>query len=191
MTEPLADGAMKEVERLTTIEDLRRLMARYVYNADQQRWEDLASLFTTDGTFTPHNVDGSVARRMEGRAEIAESIPVSIGPGAVVVHHLFSDEIDIESATAARGVWAMEDLIERSASTGPDGKPRFTSMHGFGHYRPRFTKVDGVLEDRGTGADPGPDGPRVLTWPTAPSPGRSPPKRRKHDCEQHRIRPES
>jgi hypothetical protein len=154
MTEPLADfeapadregsGAMKEIERLSTIEDLRRLMARYVYNADQQRWKDLASLFTTDGTFTPHNVDGSVARRMEGRAEIAESIPASIGPGAVVVHHLFSDEIDIESAAAARGVWAMEDLIERPASTGPDGKPRFTSMHGFGHYRPRFTKVDGV-----------------------------------------------
>src|SRR5580704_14980204 len=108
MTEPLADfeapadrggsGAMKEIERLSTIEDLRRLMARYVYNADQRRWEDLASLFTIDGTFTPHNVDGSVARRMQGRAEIAESIPASIGPGAVVVHHLFSDEIDISSA---------------------------------------------------------------------------------------------
>lgn len=137
-------GVMRDVQRLSTIEDLRLLMARYVYNADQQCWEDLASLFTTDGTFTPHNVGGSVARRMEGRAEIAESIPASIGPGAVVVHHLFSDEIDIESATAARGVWAMEDLIERPASTGPDGKPRFTSMHGFGHYRPRFTKVDGV-----------------------------------------------
>jgi hypothetical protein len=122
MTEPLADfeapvgpeesGAMKEIERLSTLEDLRRLMSRYVYNADQQRWEDLASLFTTDGT--------------------------------VLVHHLFSYEIDIESATAARGVWAMEDLIERPASTGPDGKPQFTSMHGFGHYRPRFTKVDGA-----------------------------------------------
>jgi hypothetical protein len=37
----------------------------------------------------------------------------------------------------------MEDLIERPASTGPDGEPRFTSMHGFGHYRGRFTKVDG------------------------------------------------
>src|SRR4051812_36092677 len=137
-------GAMKEIERLSTIEDLRRLMARYVYNADQQRWEDLASLFTTDGTFIPHNVDGSVARRMEGRAEISEAIPANIGPGAGLGHHPFSYEIYIESATAARGVWAMEDLIERPASTGPDGKPRFTSMHGFGHYRPRFTKVDGV-----------------------------------------------
>lgn len=154
MTEQLVDfeaptgregsGAMEEIERLSTIEDLRRLMARYVYNADQQRWEDLASLFTTDGTFTSHNVDGSVARRMQGRAEISESIPANLGPGAVLVHHVFSDEIDIDSATAARGVWAMEDLIERPASTGPDGKPRLTSMHGFGHYRPRFTKVDGA-----------------------------------------------
>jgi hypothetical protein len=135
---------MDVIERLSTIEDLRRLMARYVYNADQQRWEELASLFTTDGTFTPHNVDGSVARRMVGRSQIAESIPASIGPGAVVVHHLFSDEIDLASATAARGVWAMEDLIKRAASTGPDGNPRFTAMHGFGHYRPRFAKVDGV-----------------------------------------------
>ena len=134
---------MNAIERLSTIEDLRRLMANYVYNADLQLWEDLASLFTADGTFTPHDVDGSVARRMEGRSQIAESIPASVGPGAVVVHHLFSDQIDIESATAASGVWAMEDLIKRPASTGPDGKPRFTSMHGFGHYRPRFTKVDG------------------------------------------------
>lgn len=134
---------MDAIERLSTVEDLRRLMARYVYNADLQRWEDLALIFTADGTFTPHNVDGSVAARMAGRSQIAEAIPTSVGAGAVVVHHLFSDEIDVESETSARGVWAMEDLIKRPASTGPDGKPRFTSMHGFGHYRPRFTKVDG------------------------------------------------
>ncbi|MFD0026227.1 nuclear transport factor 2 family protein [Streptomyces sp. NPDC058382] len=135
---------MDAIERLSTIEDLRRLMARYVYNADMQSWENLASLFTTDGTFTPHNTDGSVAARMAGRSQIAESIPANVGTGAVVVHHLFSDEIEVESETSARGVWAMEDLIRRPASTGPDGEPRFTSMHGFGHYRPRFTKVDGV-----------------------------------------------
>ena len=113
MIEPLADfagpadrkegRAMEELERLSTLEDLRRLMARYVYNADLQRWEELASLFTVGGTFTPHNVDGSVARRMEGRAEISESIPASMGPDAVLVHHLFSYEIDIESASTESG----------------------------------------------------------------------------------------
>lgn len=135
---------MDAIERLTIIEELRRLMARYVYLADHQRWDELAALFTPDGTFTPRDVAGSPLRRMAGRAEIATSIAASVGPGAVVIHHLFSDEIDVESRTSARGVWAMEDLITRPPGTGDDGRPRFVSMHGYGHYRPRFTVVDGA-----------------------------------------------
>ncbi|MFC4330913.1 nuclear transport factor 2 family protein [Streptomyces andamanensis] len=135
---------MNATERLSTIEELRRVMARYVYAADHQNWSELASLFTEDGTFTPHNVDGTVLRTMGSPAEIAATIPVSVGPGAVLVHHLFSDEIDVESDTSARGVWAMEDLIKRPARTDADGRPEFTEMHGYGHYRPRFTKVDGT-----------------------------------------------
>ena len=134
---------MDDIDRLTIIENLRRLMARYVYSADHQRWPELAALFTPDGTFTPHNVDGSVLRRMTGREEIAASIAASVGPGAVVIHHLFSDEIDVDSAASARGVFAMEDLISRPASTDESGRAQFTSMHGYGHYRPRFTKADG------------------------------------------------
>jgi hypothetical protein len=134
---------MDDIDRLTIIENLRRLMARYVYSADHQRWPELAALFTPDGTFTPHNVDGSVLRRMTGREEIAASIAASVGPGAVVIHHLFSDEIDVDSAASAHGVFAMEDLISRPASTDESGRAQFTSMHGYGHYRPRFTKADG------------------------------------------------
>ncbi|SEN17036.1 nuclear transport factor 2 family protein [Actinacidiphila rubida] len=134
---------MNEIERLSIIESLRRLMARYVYAADHQQWDELASLFTPDGSFTPHNADGTVLRRMDGPEEIARSIPRSVGSGAVIVHHLFSDLVDVESADAARGVWAMEDLIRRPARTDPDGRPQFTEMHGFGHYRPRFTKTGG------------------------------------------------
>ncbi|MGV9915441.1 nuclear transport factor 2 family protein, partial [Streptomyces tendae] len=47
---------METLERLRVIEDIRRLMARYVRYADHQRWDDLAGLFTQDGTFTPHKV---------------------------------------------------------------------------------------------------------------------------------------
>jgi SnoaL-like domain len=134
---------MDDIERLVIIEDLRRLMARYVYNADHQRWPDLAALFTPDGTFTPHNVDGSVALRMAGPEEIAAGIRASVGPGAVLIHHLFSDEIDVDSAASAHGVFAMEDIITRPASTDDNGQARFTSMGGYGHYRPRFTKAGG------------------------------------------------
>lgn len=138
---------MDDIERLSTVEDLRRLMARYARYADEQRWGDLAGLFTPDGTFTPHKPDGTVWLRMSGRDEIAAKIGSSAGPGDVLIHHLFSDEIDVESATAARGTWSMEDLITRP-ETGPGAdipeQFAFKSMHGFGHYHGTFTKADGT-----------------------------------------------
>jgi len=45
---------MDAVERLSIIEDLRRVMAHYVRSADHHRWQDLAGVFTPSGTFTPH-----------------------------------------------------------------------------------------------------------------------------------------
>lgn len=134
---------MDAVERLSVIEDLRRLMARYVYSADHHRWQDLAATFTPDGTFTPHKPDGSVWLRMEGREEIAKTVGSSGGPEDVLVHHLFSDEIDVESATSAHGVWAMEDIITRPENAEVNEEFPFKGMHGYGHYHARFVKVDG------------------------------------------------
>ena len=128
---------MHDLERLVIVENLRRLMARYVYLADHQRWTDLAGLFTPDGTFIPRLVDGSPIRVMRGRAAIADSVSRSVGPGATVLHHLFSDEIDVRSADSATGICAMEDLVIRPEGT--TDRPR--TMHGFGHYRPRFIRT--------------------------------------------------
>ncbi|GGK71670.1 hypothetical protein Sme01_26180 [Sphaerisporangium melleum] len=139
---------MNDLERLVIIEDIRRLMARYVGYADQQRWQDLAGLFVPDGTFTPHKPDGTVWLRMEGREQIAATIGSSAGPGDTLVHHLFSDEIDVESATSARGVFSMEDIISRpekddGEAEAPEDFP-FKGMHGFGHYHGHFVKIDGT-----------------------------------------------
>ncbi|WP_320779284.1 nuclear transport factor 2 family protein [Streptomyces sp. CRN 30] len=135
---------MDTVERLNVIEELRRLMARYVRYADEQRWPDLARLFTPDGTFTPHRPDGSVWLRMEGRDQIAATVGASGGSGVTLVHHLFSDEIDVDSPAAARGVWAMEDIVTRSADAEVSDTVPFRRMHGSGHYRARFVKADGA-----------------------------------------------
>ncbi len=134
---------MDAVERLSVVEDLRRLMARYVRYADNHRWQDLADLFTKDGTFTPHKPDGSVWLRMEGREEIAATVGSSGGPDDVLIHHLFSDEIDVESATSAHGVWAMEDIITRPENAEVNEEFPFKGMHGFGHYHAHFVKADG------------------------------------------------
>jgi hypothetical protein len=46
-------------------------------------------------------------------------------------------EIELTSATTARGVWAMEDLI-----WWPEESRRKT-LHGFGHYHETYEKIDG------------------------------------------------
>lgn len=130
-------------ERLATVEDLRRLMARYVRYADHQRWQDLADLFTPDGTFTPYKPDGSVWLRMEGREQIVATVGASGGPGVVLVHHLFSDEIDVDSPTTAHGVWAMEDIVTRPEDAPASEAVSFTGMHGYGHYHARFVRTGG------------------------------------------------
>jgi hypothetical protein len=140
---------MNDLERLSFTEEIRRVMARYVRYADYQRWQDLAGLFTPTGTFTPHKPDGSVWLHMSGREEIAATIGGTAGPGDVYIHHLFSDEINVESANSASGIFTMEDKIYRAerdtkeSAVIPEGFA-FTKMEGYGHYQGEFVKIDGA-----------------------------------------------
>lgn len=124
---------MEDLTRLVAVEDVRRVMARYVYSADHHRWDDLAGLFTLDAPFVASTVDGPDQVRMTGRDEIADGLKARNRADSVLIHHLFSSEIDIESPDSATGVWAMEDIV----TTPHDGE-----MHGYGHYRVRFTRSD-------------------------------------------------
>jgi hypothetical protein len=140
---------MDDIERLTITEEIRRVMARYVRYADHQRWEDLAGLFTPAGTFTPLKPDGSVWMNMSGREDIAKSIASTAGPGDVYIHHLFSNEVNVESANSASGIFNMEDKIFRAEradghDAGISGEPAFTRMEGYGHYHGEFVKTDGA-----------------------------------------------
>jgi len=130
---------MDHLSRLVAVEEVRRVMARYVYNADHHRWADLAALFTPDAPFTAYEVDGTVQARMTGRDDINQQLTLRNHPDSVLVHHLFSSEVDIESEDSATGVWAMEDVVTRPPAS--DGEP--TGMHGYGHYRVRFTRLEG------------------------------------------------
>ncbi|XVU27781.1 nuclear transport factor 2 family protein [Actinoplanes sp. CA-054009] len=134
---------MDAIERLSIIEDLRRVMAGYARAADEQRWSDLAGVFTPDGTYTPYNPDGSVLLHMEGREQIAATISATAGPGDVLIHHLFSDEIDVESPTSARGVFTMEDIVTKAEDAQVNEALPFKGLHGYGRYHARFVKVDG------------------------------------------------
>jgi hypothetical protein len=51
---------------------------------------------------------------------------------AVTVHQVQQPELELTSATTARGVWAMQDVVRFA--------PGIT-MHGFGHYLETYVKT--------------------------------------------------
>jgi hypothetical protein len=131
---------MLDLETLTAIEEIRRLEARYARYADHRRWHDLAALFTEDGWFRPMDADGNEVVLMDGRAAIAELLSTRNSGDIQLIHQLFTHEIDVESPTSAKAVWAMADIIHRG--DGEEPVP-FRSMRGWGHYHVTYRKVDG------------------------------------------------
>lgn len=162
---------MNDLERLVAIESLRQLQARYVRYADSGEWQALAGLFLPEAQFIPHGLNGEPQVVMTGRSEIERRVSAAVGSG-MSLHHLFSYEIDIDSPTRARGLWAMEDRIDRRSAVPaarttakvrglwaaedrdePDrpaavadglknAAPPFRTMHGLGHYHVAYEKVD-------------------------------------------------
>ena len=49
------------------------------------------------------------------------------------VHHGHCPEIEVLSDTEARGIWAMEDIVEFTDGT----------LHGYGHYHETYRKEGG------------------------------------------------
>ena len=139
MRQPVSD-----IEKLVAVNEIREVMASYARHADHKEFEALAGLFTPDGTFTPHKVDGSVWMHMEGREGVAKTIAESVG-NAQVLHQLFSYETEVLSPTSATSIVSMADMFIR-----PEGdavasheNTDFKTMHGYGHYHGEFVKVDG------------------------------------------------
>jgi hypothetical protein len=48
-------------------------------------------------------------------------------------------EIDVLSEDAARGTWAMEDVLRWTAG----GSDLTQVLHGYGHYHDSYARVDG------------------------------------------------
>ncbi|MCR8557316.1 nuclear transport factor 2 family protein [Mucilaginibacter sp. BJC16-A38] len=136
-----------DLEKLKITDDLRAVMARYVRYADNKDWVSLAGSFTPTGVFTPLNEEGVAIRVMTGREDISAKLLKSVGR-AKAIHHLFSFEIEVESDTRAKGIFAMEDYLirpedEKLVAQQGSAMPPFRRMHGFGHYHADFIKTDG------------------------------------------------
>jgi len=132
---------MTDAEWLLAIEDIKRLMARRIRAMDTKDWALYDTCHAADATLDSfgtlpdkHKPAGSIAR---GKDQILVMIR-KVVDGRVkltTVHHAHTPEIEITSATTAKGVWAMEDLLwwQNGDTT--------EHLRGFGHYHETYEKI--------------------------------------------------
>lgn len=131
---------MDDLARLTELEALRRLKAKYFRSIDTKDWEGLRSVFTSDCAWDFSQAGGAdvvlTGTTKTGPDEIVAFVQAAI-QGAVTVHHGHMPELELISDTTASGIWSMFDRLWY-----PQGAP-VREIEGYGHYRETYEKVDG------------------------------------------------
>ena len=126
---------MDDGERLSAIEDIRRLKARYFRCMDTKDWDGFRDVFAPDAEMDMRSEAGE-AGLVRGAQAIADFVRGAVD-AVETVHHGHMPEIDVTSPTTATGIWAMEDTLRW-----PAGGP-FSTMHGWGHYHETYAKAAG------------------------------------------------
>lgn len=127
---------MDAIQRLTAIEDIRLLKARYWRCIDQRRWDEYRSFFTEDAVFDFDETGGEMA------ATPFIDWTVAFLDTSTTIHHGYAPEITLLSDDEADGIWAFDDQIYWPAPTASN--QGLASLIGAGHYNDRYHREDGV-----------------------------------------------
>ena len=114
------------VARLTHIEAIKQLKARYFRLMDTKQWAEYRDVFTDDMVFQFETQDRSTATTGD---DFVAFVSGRLGT-AVTAHHGHMPEIEVTSERTATGVWAMYDWVDD-----PDNDRAF---QGFGHYHEEY-----------------------------------------------------
>ena len=126
--EPRLSGAAG-ADALAAIEQIQQLKARYFRLMDTREFAAMRALFTKAARL--HDEESNTG--WTGRDAIASGL-AQVLAHARTVHHGHMPEIELTSATSARGIWAMNDWVDT---------PEFT-LEGWGHYHERYALEDGA-----------------------------------------------
>ena len=121
---------MDDATALLEIEAIKQLKARYCRHLDTKDWQAWRSLFTDDFLSDTSPAGGKV---IQGADDFVAFTRKSLRSQATV-HQVHAPEIELTSATTARGAWALEDVVR----FGPG-----VNLRGYGHYTETYEKVDG------------------------------------------------
>lgn len=123
---------MDQLDRLCAIEEIRLLKARRLRALDAKDWDTYASLHTDD-----HVSDSYGGNVMRGNAENVRHLSALLD-GIDTIHQVHSHEIVFDGASAASGIWSMEDRLFWTQN----GETHW--IHGWGHYHERYRRDQGV-----------------------------------------------
>lgn len=123
---------MEDVAALLEIEAIKQLKARYCRYLDAKDWSAWRDVFADDFVSDTAEAGGEV---IIGADKFVAFIRKNIGkPSQVTVHQVHAPEIELTSASTARGVWALNDVVRLL--------PALT-LYGYGHYHETYEKSDG------------------------------------------------
>ena len=110
---------MDDAAALLEIEAIKQLKARYCRYLDTKDWQAWRGIFADDFRSDTSKAGGKV---IDGADEFVAFTRKSLGNRATV-HQVHAPEIELTSATTARGVWALEDVV-RSGARGESARLR-------------------------------------------------------------------
>lgn len=122
----------EDAAQLLEIEAIKQLKARYCRYLDTKDWQAWRGIFTDDFVSDTADAGGKVIR---GADEFVAYLRHTLGkPAQPTVHHVHAPEIELTSATTARGVWVLEDVVRLAPGL---------NLKGYGHYHETYEKIDG------------------------------------------------
>jgi hypothetical protein len=122
------------IEQMNDLEAIRQLKARYFRLMDTKQWETWADCFTAAVSASYEGVPRANSGlpldvALTGRAELVKGVS-SLLTGAKSIHQGFMPELELTSATTARGIWAMFDYVMLPTC----------HFKGWGHYHEEYVK---------------------------------------------------
>ncbi|HVA41651.1 MAG TPA: nuclear transport factor 2 family protein [Candidatus Binataceae bacterium] len=126
------------IDQMNDLEGIRQLKARYFRLMDTQQWDAWADCFTADASASYEGAPRANSELpdvvgLEGRAQLVKGVRTLL-TGAKSVHQGFMPELELTSATTARGIWAMFDHVMLPTC----------DFKGWGHYHEEYVK-EGVV----------------------------------------------
>jgi hypothetical protein len=133
MTEPARELiAGDDATALIAIEAIKQLKARYCRHLDTKDWAAWRAIFTDD--FVSDTADAG-GKLITGADDFVAFTRKGIGrPSQATAHQVHAPEIELTSATTARGVWALQDVVR----FGPG-----VTLVGYGHYHETYENIAG------------------------------------------------